>query len=163
MFGGYAMRTMIAAVLIVLFAWPAAAQTTNPVGDVIFKEVEKRIIEDFFGQARRGGQDKSGRQDEDDGKGKGKKNKKAKKGKKNKDMPPGLANKKNLPPGLARQLERNGILPPGLAKRGLPDDLKSKLPPPSRGQERVIVDNDVVLVEQATGRILDIIQDVIAK
>ena len=39
-------------------------------------------------------------------------------------MPPGLAKKKSLPSGLQKQLEKNGTLPPGLAKRELPYDLE---------------------------------------
>ena len=58
-------------------------------------------------------------------------------------------------------MERNGTLPPGLAKRDLPTDLEAKLPEAEAGRKRVIVDNDVVLIEQATGRILDILKDVV--
>ena len=55
--------------------------------------------------------------------------KKAKRGK-HKDalLPPGLAKRDTLPPGLERQLQRNGKLPPGLEKRALPDELKRALP-----------------------------------
>lgn len=79
---------------------------------------------------------------------------------KSKGLPPGLAKKDRLPPGLEKQLERNGTLPPGLAKRDLPDDLESRLPRRDDRYERVIVDNDVVLLERTTRRILDIIRDV---
>ncbi len=68
---------------------------------------------------------------------------------------------KSVPPGLARQLERKGTLPPGLAKKALPPGLTDRLPPTRAGQERVIVGDDVVLVETVTGVILDIIRDVI--
>ena len=61
------------------------------------------------------------------GKGKGK-------GKgRNKGMPPGLAKKQQLPPGLQRRVAKHGSLPPGLAKRDLPDDLERELPPPQAG------------------------------
>ena len=94
------------------------------------------------------------------GRSKGKKQKKAKRGKgKNKGMPPGLAKRESLPPGLARQLEKNGKLPSGLAKRDLPSDLESKLPPPPEGTEREVVDNDIVLIDKAKGTILDILRD----
>ena len=73
----------------------------------------------------------------------------------------GLALRDALPPGLERQLERNGTLPPGLAKRALPSDLESKLPPPAPGTERVIVERDVVLVDLATGIVRDILRDVL--
>src|SRR5262249_15083464 len=35
-------------------------------------------------------------------------------------LPPGLAKKDRLPPGLEKQLVRNGTLPPGLQKRLYP-------------------------------------------
>jgi hypothetical protein len=78
-------------------------------------------------------------------------------------LPPGLAKKESLPPGLAKQLEKNGTLPPGLAKRSLPEGLEKKLPPTSKGQERIIVGGDVVLLEKATGKILDIVRDVVVR
>ncbi len=111
-----------------------------------FSELEKQIIEKYFKKTE-------SEKDVSDGKNK-KKNKQ-------KDLPPGLAKKDKLPPGLAKQLERNGTLPPGLAKRNLPDDLKAELPDPVEGLERTIVDNAVVLVEKATGRIVDILKDVV--
>ncbi len=69
--------------------------------------------------------------------------------------------KKGLPPGIAMKLERGGTLPPGIAKRYLPDDLDHKLPPAPHGYERRIVDNDVLLVEADTGKIADILTDVL--
>ena len=52
-------------------------------------------------------------------------------------------------------------LPPGLAKRDLPADLKSKLPKPPPGLERIIAGDDVVLLEKATGKILDVMEGVL--
>jgi hypothetical protein len=100
------------------------------------------------------------------GKDKKKKDKKSKKDKKkgkgkNKKMPPGLAKRKSLPPGLQKQLEKNGRLPPGLAKREMPTDLNTQLPPEKEGTERVIAGNDVVLLDQATGIVLDVLRDVV--
>ena len=95
-------------------------------------------------------------------KGKKNKNKGNKKGGKNK-MPPGLSKRKSLPPGLQKQLERNGTLPPGLAKRNLPSELETQLPPAQEGTERVIAGSDVVLIHQTTGIVLDIIKDIITK
>ena len=111
-----------------------------------FSELEKQIIEKYFKKTS----NKTSTTD----------NKKSKKSK-NKKLPPGLAKKEKLPPGLAKQLERNGTLPPGLAKRDLPGDLSTELPEPVEGLERAIVDNAIVLVEKATGRIVDIMKDVI--
>lgn len=87
--------------------------------------------------------------------------KKTDKKKKSKDLPPGLAKRDELPPGLQMLLEKNGTLPPGLAKRDLPSDLELRLPPPPRGYRRVIVGNDIVLVEIKTDRIADIIYDIV--
>ncbi|MFT6559663.1 MAG: hypothetical protein ACJAYR_003549 [Sneathiella sp.] len=106
---------------------------------VVFSEIEKRIIDDYF-------KDHS----------ESLKNEK-KKGKK-KGLPPGLAKKEQLPPGLQKQLERNGTLPPGLQKRSLPDDLLSRLPKRNSRFDRVIVDNDIVLLERGTNLILDILK-----
>lgn len=112
-----------------------------------FSELEKQIIEKYF----------KNKKHETTATGEGNNKKKNKK----KGLPPGLAKKEKLPPGLAKQLERNGTLPPGLAKRDLPADLRTELPAPVEGLERTIVDNAVVLVEKATGRIVDIIKDVV--
>lgn len=111
-----------------------------------FSELEKQIIEKYFKKTN----NETNVSDD-----------KNKKKNKQKDLPPGLAKKEKLPPGLAKQLERNGTLPPGLAKRNLPDDLNAELPDPVEGLERTIVDNAVVLVEKATGRIVDILKDVV--
>jgi hypothetical protein len=76
------------------------------------------------------------------------------------DLPPGLAKRKDLPPGLAAQLQRNGTLPDGLAKRSLPAELEKQLPPVPPGYERSILDDmTVVLLETATRRIVDVILD----
>ncbi len=104
--------------------------------------------------------------DDDSGAGKSKKKGKGKtasggggKGKSG-QMPPGLAKRADLPPGLAMQLERNGTLPPGLAKRNLPSDLDDLLPWRRGGLERLIVEEDVVLIDRTTGVIMDILDGV---
>lgn len=111
-----------------------------------FTEIEKQIIEKYFKKETTESNDSEVKNS---------------KKKKEKGLPPGLAKKEKLPPGLAKQLEKNGTLPPGLAKRDLPDDLNNELPDPAEGLERTIVDNAVVLVEKATGRIVDILKDVV--
>ena len=166
------MKTILSLVLVTVLSFPAVAQNTPPpprslpsapdLSQIIFKEVEKRVIKEFFGEQTA----KTSKQDDDDdksgGKKKKKKGKKAKKGKgKGKGMPPGLAKKDELPPGLQKQLEKNGTLPPGLAKKDLPTELESKLPAVPSGLERIIAGDDVVLLEKATGKILDVIQGVL--
>ena len=157
------MRFLMSLAIALVLAVPAGAQkppTAKEIGDIVFKEVEKRTIEEFFGKkaekAAKGGGDK--------------KSKKAKKGKKKKDkkskgrgkgLPPGLAKRDSLPPGVQKRLEKHGTLPPGLAKRDLPAGLKSKLPKPPPGLERIIAGDDVVLLEKATGKIMDVIEGVL--
>jgi Ni/Co efflux regulator RcnB len=63
-------------------------------------------------------------------------------------------------PAAARtRLEPGVILPPDLPRRALPKGLDSKLPKPAGGQQRVIVGNDIVLIEKKSGRILDVVEN----
>jgi len=169
--------SLVAALLLV--APTAYAQSS--VKDIVFSAVEKRLVREYFGATanqqtsdstapewavkdQREGDD--GEDDNEDSDKQGKKDKKDKdkkdKGKsKHKGLPPGLAKRDQLPPGLQKQLDRNGRLPAGLAKRDLPADLMSRLPKRSTSQDVTIVDNDVVLLDTATGIILDVIKDVV--
>lgn len=76
------------------------------------------------------------------------------------DLPPGLARRKSLPPGLQKQLRKTGRLPPGLEKRRLPSDLKHRLPRYDGPYERTIVGNDLILLDPKTGLILDVMQEI---
>jgi hypothetical protein len=81
-----------------------------------------------------------------------------------KGLPPGLAKRGGkLPPGLQKHIEKNGTLPPGLQKRlePLPKDLEARLPRLPSSWERVILERDVILVDQRSNRILDILENVI--
>lgn len=125
----------------------------------IFTDEQIRIIRDVLGAAT--GQDASESdkaKNRRDGRGKGAA---TGRGGKQQGLPPGLAKRDTLPPGLQMQLDRGGRLPPGLAKRDLPADLEARLGRPAVGTERVIVDNDVVLIEKGTEIILDIVKDVL--
>jgi Ni/Co efflux regulator RcnB len=73
-------------------------------------------------------------------------------------LPPGLAKRKELPPGLQKQLVRKGRLPPGLAKRSLPSDLLKRLPAAPKGTERIVAGADVLLIDIASQVILDVIK-----
>ena len=149
------MRFLMSLAIALVLATPAGAQklpTAKEIGDIVFKEVEKRAIEEFFGKKA----EKAARDGGD------KKSKKAKKGKgRGKGLPPGLAKRDSLPPGLQKRLEKHGTLPPGLAKRDIPAGLESKLPELPPGLERIIAGDDVVLLEKATGKILDVIEGVL--
>ena len=147
------MGLLVLAVSLALAAPPAMAQNRvaqgNGVIDVIFKEIERQIIREYFGK-------------ETDAAARGRGGKKKAKDGKRGGLPPGLAKREKLPPGLERQLVKNGTLPPGISKRALPPGLNSHLGPIPAGTERVIVGGDVALVEVATGVILDILKDVLS-
>jgi len=78
------------------------------------------------------------------------------------NLPPGLAKRDSLPPGLQRQLVRNGTLPPGLQKRvqPLPLALEQQLPSIRVGMRRVVLSGNVMLLEVTTARIVDLIRNV---
>ena len=73
-------------------------------------------------------------------------------------LPPGLAKKDQLPPGLEKQLIRNGSLPPGLQKKmyRCPEDLDRRLPPPPPDCGHFLVGGHVVLLNVRTNVVLDI-------
>jgi hypothetical protein len=75
-------------------------------------------------------------------------------------LPPGLAQRQHLPPGLQKHIERTGRLPPGLEKRRLPGDLRALLPY-HKGRDYRVVGNDIVLIEIATELILDVMKGVL--
>jgi hypothetical protein len=81
--------------------------------------------------------------------------------KKGKRIPPGLAKKQELPPGLQKHIERNGKLPPGLEGRRLPQDLEGTLPHLPAGFVRLQVGGDIVLLNEKTRVVLDVIWDVL--
>lgn len=74
------------------------------------------------------------------------------------NLPPGLAKKDHLPPGLEKQLVRNGTLPPGLQKKiyPAPVELQRCLPPPPPDCANMVVGGRVVLLNQKTNLIVDI-------
>ncbi len=128
-------------------------------GDVaaaVITALETRLIRDYFkGLGREvlgaghGGEGRGGTEGRAKAKGKAKG--------KAKHAPPGLAKRQRLPPGLANR----DTLRPGLRGRGLPGDLSSALPRRRPGQEFRVFDDDVVLLELATGRVIDILHDVL--
>jgi Ni/Co efflux regulator RcnB len=73
-------------------------------------------------------------------------------------LPPGLAKRDQLPPGLERQLRVRGTLPPGLRKRmaPCPEEIERRLPPPPVGCAHVVIGGHVVLVNRASYVVLDI-------
>jgi hypothetical protein len=81
-------------------------------------------------------------------------------GKKVKAMPPGLAKKEKLPPGLQKHVIKYGKLPPGLAARRLPDELDRTLSYLPSGYVRVRVGGDVYLMHEKTRVVFDVVWNV---
>ena len=106
------------------------------------------------------------------GKGKGKKEHKRYYSDRNRDelmgwyrqhesnLPPGLAKKDRLPPGLERQLVVNGELPPGLQREvhPCPPEIIGYLPPPPPDTEHVLIGGQIVLWNRNTHIVLDIMK-----
>lgn len=76
------------------------------------------------------------------------------------NLPPGLAKKETLPPGLRKQLHRKGTLPPGLETRHLDRELERRLSPLPRGYSRQRIGTDILLVDDRSRMILDVITDI---
>jgi hypothetical protein len=78
-------------------------------------------------------------------------------------LPPALAEREALPPGLEKQLVKHGKLPPGLKKKvqPLPIELERQLTVLPTGYRRVAIAGDVIVMKPATGLIYDIIRNVI--
>ena len=146
--------------LIPVVTSPAVLAEEDVMDDVMksvedgFTEMERRMIKRYYHERH------GGNVDEDDS-DHDRKHNNHKKDKSKKGLPPGLAKRDSLPPGLQKHLDKNGALPPGLAKRDLPEDLERQLGKPRHGYERTIVDNDVVLIEAATRKVVDVITDAV--
>lgn len=78
-------------------------------------------------------------------------------------LPPGLAKREQLPPGLRRQLRERGTLPPGLQKRlvEVPADWSSRLPSIERYERRYFAGNDLIIVDTRTNTIVAYFPDVL--
>lgn len=65
----------------------------------------------------------------------------------------------SLPPGIRKKVGRGKPLPPGIAKK-FPGDLRDRLPA-RPGYDYRTVGADVVLVEAASGVIVDVLKDIL--
>ncbi len=74
------------------------------------------------------------------------------------NLPPGLAKKDRLPPGLERQLIVRGTLPPGLRRqmRPCPVEVEQYLPPAPVGYMHTVIGGHIALVNRKTFFVLDI-------
>ena len=77
-------------------------------------------------------------------------------------LPPGLAKREQLPPGLRKQIRENGTLPPGLQKRlvDVPGDW-TRLPAIGRYERRYFAGDDLIIVDTRTNRIVAYLPDVL--
>lgn len=145
-----ASRTAASLAVILIFAgstWAAVARQGG--AQVIFSDGERKIIREYYAK----GIMETAREQQGSGKAKGK----GKKG-----LPPGLAKREKLPPGLQKQLQRNGTLPPGLEKKmePLPREIEARLKPLPPDHARVVIGTDVIILDKTTQKVVDIIRDV---
>lgn len=77
-------------------------------------------------------------------------------------LPPGLAKRQALPPGLREQLRENGQLPPGLQKRlvVVPVALGRRLPPVPPYYRRYFAGDDLLVIDSRTNQVVAILRDV---
>jgi hypothetical protein len=77
-------------------------------------------------------------------------------------LPPGLAKRETLPPGLRRQMRENGALPPGLQARlvAVPAPLGARFPAIPSYYQRYFVGDDLIVVDTRTNRVVKILQNV---
>jgi hypothetical protein len=134
---------------------PGAAPPAGPsVADIVIDEAARHILRNYY--ERNANAWVMAHPDDEQAGGNGNKNKKSKH--KHKDMPPGIAKKDSLPPGIYKQLVRNGQIPPDVVYHPLPPDLIVQLPPLAPAYQYVIVDDRVLLIQAATRAILDVLQ-----
>lgn len=65
-----------------------------------------------------------------------------------------------LPPGIRKQVAQGKGLPPGLAKKRLPDDLERRLSPLPDGYVRFRIGTDLVIMNTKTNVVVDILSDI---
>ncbi len=73
-----------------------------------------------------------------------------------KGLPPGLAKRDRLPPGLAKR----DRLPPGLSGERLPRTLERRLSPLPAGVIRLRIGTDLVLMDERSRVVLDVMKDI---
>lgn len=77
-----------------------------------------------------------------------------------KHLPPGLAKRDTLPPGLRKQVAKRGSLPPGLRGAQLPGELNNRLSRLPEGYIRMRVAEDIILLNERTRIILDVVTNI---
>ncbi len=119
---------------------PRAVQIANDdhdLGEIFLGELERRLIRNYFDRRYAHWIDSGGRN-------------------KHKNIPPGLARKGGLPPGIYKQLVRGGHLPREIVFYPLPRELRKQLPRHA-GHEYYIADDKVLLVRVGANLIVDVL------
>lgn len=77
-------------------------------------------------------------------------------------LPPGLAKRESLPPGLRKQLRERGTLPPGLRKHLVPvhPTIATRLPAIPPYYDRYFAGDDLIVIDTRTNLIVVIIRDI---
>lgn len=77
-------------------------------------------------------------------------------------LPPGLAKRESLPPGLRKQLRERGTLPPGLRRHLIPVEgpFVTRLPRLPTHYTRYFVGDDLIVVDTRSNLVVTIIRDV---
>ena len=77
-------------------------------------------------------------------------------------LPPGLAKRESLPPGLREQLREHGALPPGLQKRlvPVPAPLVVRLPGVPSYYQRYFIGDDLIVLDSRSHLIVSVVRDV---
>ncbi len=76
----------------------------------------------------------------------------------NAGLPPGLARREQLPPGLEKQLRERGTLPPGLQQKliPLPVELERQMHPLPDGYKRFVVGANIIVMNEKTSLVCDV-------
>ena len=78
-------------------------------------------------------------------------------------LPPGLAKRRSLPPGLRKQLRERGRLPPGLEKHltPAPASFDSRWPAVPAYYSRYFAGRDLLIVDTRTDSLIALIRDIL--
>ena len=79
------------------------------------------------------------------------------------NLPPGLAKRRTLPPGLSQQLREKGTLPPGLRDyyTPVPADWNPRFPAIPTYYQRYFVGNHLIIVDTRDNTLVSLIRDLL--
>lgn len=79
------------------------------------------------------------------------------------NLPPGLAKRRALPPGLRRQLREKGVLPPGLREyyTAVPADWNGRFPAIPVYYSRYFVGRDLIIIDTRNNTLVSLIRDLL--